>query len=83
MSQRSIFGKRQSWPGQGFFVATEYFYVATKLAKARKKYVATKQCNVTIELAMVGKIFVATEDLRVATELATTKKGPCAHNRIG
>ena len=56
-------------------MATEYFYVATELAKARRNYV-------TIELARVRRISVATEDFYFATELAMTKSF-VAHNRVG
>ena len=58
-----------------FSVATEYFYVATELAKARRNYVAT-------ELARVERIYVATKDFIVATELATTESST-AHDRDG
>ena len=56
-------------------VATEYFYVATKLAKARRNYVMTKQFYVAIKLARVGRI-------SVTTELATIESS-ATHNRVG
>ena len=56
-----------------FSVATEYFYVATELAKARRNYVAIEQFYVAIELARVGRIYVS-------TELPKTES-PTAHDR--
>ena len=45
-----------------FFVVTEYFDVATELAKVRRNYIAIKQFYVTTKLARIGRIYVATED---------------------
>ena len=66
----------------GFYVAIEYIYVATELAKTRRNYVATEQFYVAIELARVGRISVATKDFYVVTELAMTKNST-AHDRDG
>ena len=65
-----------------FFVVTEYFYVATELAKTRRNYVATKQFYVAIELARVRRISVAIEYFYVATELAK-KESSAAHDKVG
>ena len=61
---------------------TDYFYVVTELAKARRNYVATEQFYVVIELARVGRISIMTEDFYVATELATIES-PAAQDRVG
>ena len=58
-----------------FFVAMEYFYVATELAKARRNYVKTKQFYVAIELARVERIYVATK--------LATRESSTAHDRAG
>ena len=74
---------RHSWPGwEDFQVATEYFYVATELTKARRNYVVIEQFYVAIELARVGRVSVAIEDFYVATELATTESS-AAHDWAG
>ena len=49
-------------------VTTKYFYVTTKLAKARRNYV-------TIELARVRRIFVAIEDFYVALGAGRQRSG--------
>ena len=53
---------QQSWPGQEFSVAIEYFCVVTELAKVRRNYVVTEQFYVATELARIRRIYVSTED---------------------
>ena len=65
-----------------FSITTEYFYVATELAKARRNYVTTEQFYVNIKLARVGRIFVTVEDFYVTTELAMIESS-AAHDRVG
>ena len=64
---------QQIWPGHEFFVATEYFDVATELAKAGGKCVVTKPVYVATELARKWRIYVT-------IELATIKSY-VAHDR--
>ena len=61
MSRQRIFGLRQSWPSQEFSIATEYFDVATELAKVMRNYVAIEQFYVATKLARIGRIYVVTK----------------------
>ena len=53
-----------------FSVGTEYFYVETELAKARRNYVTTEQFYVATELAKARRNYVAIEQFYAAIELA-------------
>ena len=66
MSRQNILCHDRVWPNGEvlccdaslgrFSIATEYFYVATEVAKARRNYVVREQFYVATELARVGRI---------------------------
>ena len=70
-----------------FPVVTGYFYVATRLAKARGKCVATEFANigkvsVMTELANARRNYAMTEIICAAIELAA-KESSITHYRVG